>query len=143
MEQKVVLMSSEERAFGRGMFVFMFAFLLSMIMLLMGEVLTSVIILLIGLFGGVMIILLPEFFPESEEKKPRKTSKIPSEPLTMERPPRKIYGIIIGVSVTFLVILLGMVWWKLVEAKEGIIIAVFTVIFQVILYVVAELARKR
>lgn len=136
-------MSPEDRAFGRGMFLLMFAFLLAMIMILMGYFVTGVIILLIGLFGGVMIMLLPVFFPESEEKKTRKTGRIPSEPLTIEKPSRKIYGTIIGVSVVFLMILLGMVWWKIIEAKEAIIIAVFTIIFQVILYAIAELARKR
>jgi len=136
-------MSSEERAFGRGVFLVMFGVLLAIIMTLMGYVVTGVIILLIGTFGGVFVALLPEFFPESEEKKPRKTSRIPSEPLTVEKTSRKIYGTIIGVSVVFLAILSGMVWWKLIEAKEAIIIAVFTIIFQVILYVVAELARKR
>lgn len=136
-------MSSEDKAIGKGVFLIMFAALLAMICILMGLVLTGMIILLIGTFSGIIIALLPEFFPEEEEKEPRKTRKIPPKPVTLEKPSRKIYGIIVGVSSVFLLILLGMVWGQLIQAKDAIIIAVFTIIFQVILTVITELARKR
>lgn len=131
----------ENREFGIGFFLFLLAFFLAIINLLVGSFLIAMILLMLGIFGFVTLALWSEFFPETK-KRPRRTGQIPSMREINTRVSRKIYGAIIGVSILFLGILWGTVWWGLIQADDAIILAVFTIIFQAILCLITEVRRR-
>lgn len=121
--------STDDEAFGKGFFVMMFALLCAMIMILLGNPITGVIIILIGVFGMVMILLLPDVFPEKQSKRRR----ISLEPDFRQDRPLRRYGTVAVISIMFLAILYGMVWFEVINQNEAIIIAVFTIVFSSIL----------
>jgi hypothetical protein len=131
----------ENRAFGWGFIILMLTIALGIIFALAGRAFTAVILLVLGPIFFAIIVLIPVFFPEAEREK-RKRAHISESPI-IEKPSRKIYVGIVGVTFLFLAILFWMVQLQLVRTNEAIVIAVFTIIFQVILYGVTELARKR
>jgi len=86
----------------------------------------------------VMLSLAPMFLPKA-----KKAKENVSERITVRTPSRRIFVGVLGVTALFLVVLFWMVQSEFVRTSEAIVIAVFSIIFQVILYAVTEMARKR